>query len=151
MLSNTPGKIEFYSTIAERLGLNPLPTQYALKQEKNTSILLNSATPKYTHTQFQEVYSAIPPVIIIPRYHTDAVRVKWLALMALIQYAHRAPATPAKKEHTKNERSLYRKGLTPMTSAARSLSRMAMKARPIPERTIFFARKVVITARSMIR
>jgi len=65
LLSNTPGKIEFYSTIAERLGLNPLPTQYALKQEKNTSILLNSATPKYTHTQFQEVYSAIPPVIII--------------------------------------------------------------------------------------
>ncbi len=59
------GKIEFYSTIAEKIGFNPLPVQRPLKLGDKDFILLNSATPKYTHTQFQEVYGPIPPLVVI--------------------------------------------------------------------------------------
>ena len=61
--STPSGKIEFYSSIAAEAGLNPMPIQPQLCIEKGKFILLNSATPEYTSTQFQEVYGAIPAVV----------------------------------------------------------------------------------------
>lgn len=57
------GKIEFYSTRAEELGITPLPKQYPLPE--NGFIFLNSAVKNYTHTQFQDVYGVIPPIVFI--------------------------------------------------------------------------------------
>ena len=59
------GKIEFCSSRAVEMGLNPLPTQTPLGIPKGNLILLTSATPKYTSTQFQEVYGAIPAVVLV--------------------------------------------------------------------------------------
>jgi anaerobic selenocysteine-containing dehydrogenase len=63
--STPSGKIEFYSSTAADIGLNPMPIQTPLCIEKGKFILLNSATPKYTSTQFQEVYGAIPAVVVM--------------------------------------------------------------------------------------
>lgn len=59
------GKIEFRSSRAVEMGLNPLPTQTPLRIPKGDFILLTSATPKYTSTQFQEVYGAIPAFVLV--------------------------------------------------------------------------------------
>jgi len=56
------GKIEFYSSIAEERGLAALPEQYSLPR-KNGFIFLNNAVAKYTHTQFQDVYGPLPPIV----------------------------------------------------------------------------------------
>jgi anaerobic selenocysteine-containing dehydrogenase len=58
------GKIEFYSSKAESLGLTPLPKQYPIPK-KEAFILLNNAIAKYTHTQFQDVYGPFPPLVFI--------------------------------------------------------------------------------------
>jgi anaerobic selenocysteine-containing dehydrogenase len=59
----TPSKkIEIYSTRAEK-GVAPLPYQHSA--DKNGYIMLNSALKKYTHTQFQDVFGVIPPLIFI--------------------------------------------------------------------------------------
>ncbi|MFX0093280.1 MAG: molybdopterin-dependent oxidoreductase [Candidatus Hodarchaeota archaeon] len=58
-------KIEFYSTKAKELGVPPIPFQYPLKWNEGKFILLNSSLSKYTHTQFQEVYGAIPAIVQI--------------------------------------------------------------------------------------
>jgi anaerobic selenocysteine-containing dehydrogenase len=63
--STPSGKIEFFSSKAAELGLNPLPIQIPLCIEKGNFILLTSATPKYTSTQFQEVHGAIPAVVMM--------------------------------------------------------------------------------------
>ncbi|OQY19044.1 MAG: hypothetical protein B6I34_09995 [Anaerolineaceae bacterium 4572_32.1] len=57
------GKIEFYSSRAAELGLNPLPIQTRLCIKEGNFILLTSATSKFTSTQFQEVYGAIPALV----------------------------------------------------------------------------------------
>jgi anaerobic selenocysteine-containing dehydrogenase len=57
------GKIEFYSTVAEKMGVDPLPAHHAKKPKG--FILLNSATKQYTHTQFQDVHGNIPPIVFI--------------------------------------------------------------------------------------
>ncbi|MEZ0344944.1 MAG: molybdopterin-dependent oxidoreductase [Infirmifilum sp.] len=56
------GKIEFYSTRALELGLDPLPR---LVEDGSGFTLLNSAHPLYTHTQFRDVYGPIPAVVHI--------------------------------------------------------------------------------------
>lgn len=56
------GRIEFYSTRASSLGLDPLPSIPPLPEAQGF-ILLNSSHPNYTHTQFREVYGPIPPVV----------------------------------------------------------------------------------------
>ncbi len=61
--STPSGKIEFYSSRAAKKGLSPLPVQTPLRTEEREFILLTSATPKYTSTQFQEVYGPIPAVV----------------------------------------------------------------------------------------
>jgi anaerobic selenocysteine-containing dehydrogenase len=59
------GKIEFYSSQAAAMGWNPLPTQAPLRDTTDGFVMLTSATPKYTSTQFQEVYGAIPAVVVL--------------------------------------------------------------------------------------
>ena len=56
------GKIEFYSHQASANGWTPLPRQRPEPATKHAFTYLNSATPAYTHTQFQEVYGPIPAV-----------------------------------------------------------------------------------------
>jgi len=56
---------ELPSSIASEIGLNPMPIQTPLCIEKGNFIMLNSATPKYTSTQFQEIYGAIPAVVVM--------------------------------------------------------------------------------------
>jgi anaerobic selenocysteine-containing dehydrogenase len=61
---HTPtGKIELYSTYAERNGYSPLPLQR--KVESENFILITSSLPQYTHTQFQDVYGEIPKIVFI--------------------------------------------------------------------------------------
>ncbi len=55
------GKIELWSSVAEERGIYPLPQQADVGGDG--FVLLNSATPKYTHTQFREVYGETPAVI----------------------------------------------------------------------------------------
>jgi len=59
------GKIEFYSTEAEELGFNPLPEQFPTENEEGWFVLLNSSIPKYTHSQFIDVYGPIPQIVWI--------------------------------------------------------------------------------------
>lgn len=54
-------KIELYAT----QGDSPLPVQYPLPE--NSFILLNSAVKNYTHTQFQDIYGAIPSLVFMNR------------------------------------------------------------------------------------
>jgi len=59
------GKIEFYSSKAEELGVNSLPSQLLFEVGAEWFILLNSSTPKYTHSQFIDVYGPIPQLVWI--------------------------------------------------------------------------------------
>ncbi|TFF93150.1 MAG: formate dehydrogenase [Promethearchaeota archaeon] len=60
----TPSKkIEFYSTIAKKKGINPLPTIYHPNLDSDEFILLTSSLKNYTHSQFQEIYGKIPPIL----------------------------------------------------------------------------------------
>jgi anaerobic selenocysteine-containing dehydrogenase len=58
-------RIEFVSSVAKQHDINPLPSQLSLERTKDEFILLNSATPKYTHTQFRDVYGPIPVFVWI--------------------------------------------------------------------------------------
>jgi anaerobic selenocysteine-containing dehydrogenase len=57
-------KIEFYSIRAKMLGFSPLPKQHPLP-EKGDFTLLNTAIRKFTHTQFQDVYGPLPPIVLV--------------------------------------------------------------------------------------
>jgi len=60
----TPSKkIEFYSSLAKEIGIDPLPTIDHLKIDSNEFILLTSSLKRYTHSQFQEIYGKIPPIL----------------------------------------------------------------------------------------
>jgi anaerobic selenocysteine-containing dehydrogenase len=74
--STPSGKIEFHSSRAAEIGLNPLPIQTPLRIEKGNFILLTSATPKYTSTQFQEVYSPIPAVMAMNSQDAEQLGIK---------------------------------------------------------------------------
>ncbi len=56
------GKIEFFSSVVGE-GINSLPVQLPISRIGDTFILLNSALPQYTHTQFRDVYGPIPLVV----------------------------------------------------------------------------------------
>jgi anaerobic selenocysteine-containing dehydrogenase len=64
-------KIEFAAT-APPEGISPLPLQQSLSSDEDVFVLLNSATAKYTHSQFTDVYGPIPPVVWI--HPDDAAR-----------------------------------------------------------------------------
>ncbi len=57
------GKIELYSSKALQLGLNPLPEQPEPPGREGYFVLINTATPLYTHTQFRDVYGPIPAIV----------------------------------------------------------------------------------------
>jgi anaerobic selenocysteine-containing dehydrogenase len=74
---STPSrKIEFYSSQAAEMGLDPLPVQAHLHVEKGNFILLTSATPQYTSTQFQEVYGAIPAIVAMNSQDAEQLGIK---------------------------------------------------------------------------
>ena len=56
------GKVEFYSTIAKE-PVTPLPRQLPVEEDDGSFTLLNSALPQWTHSQFRDVYGAIPLVV----------------------------------------------------------------------------------------
>ena len=68
-LDNYPtptGKIEFRSTKAEELGLPPIPKPELLNPPPEYPyVLISSASPLYIHTQFEDVYGNIPPIIMM--------------------------------------------------------------------------------------
>jgi anaerobic selenocysteine-containing dehydrogenase len=53
------GRLEFTSTSVLE-GVSPLPLQYEISLDEGMLIMLNSAIPEYTHTQFRDVYNEIP-------------------------------------------------------------------------------------------
>ncbi len=72
---NTPsGKLEFYSSRALEMGIDPLPGYCPVKPGVEEFILLNSAVRNYTNTQFTESYGPIPAVVTINP--ADAARLK---------------------------------------------------------------------------
>ena len=54
------GKIEFNAWTARDTGATGLPFQEESDPDEHGFILLNSATPKYTHSQFTDVYGPLP-------------------------------------------------------------------------------------------
>ena len=68
------GKMEFASKKAGESGFDPLTLQHLLPGEEDDFTLLTTGLPKYTHSQFQDVYGPIPPIVWInPR---DAARLR---------------------------------------------------------------------------
>lgn len=59
------GKVELFSSIAEKLGYSSTPKPKKNELEEGQFVLINSATMKYTHTQFQDVFGDIPAYIEI--------------------------------------------------------------------------------------
>jgi len=59
------GKIELAASKASDIGVGALPTQETLKSSDDWFTLLNSSIPKYSHSQFTDVYGPIPQVIWI--------------------------------------------------------------------------------------
>ena len=58
-------KIEFVSSTAADRGVSPLPVPVVPNRDNRKFILLTSASPEYTSTQFQEVYGKIPATVTI--------------------------------------------------------------------------------------
>jgi len=58
------GRVEFCSSVAEG-GVSPLPRQVELTLGSDEFILMSSSLPKYTHTQFRDVYGEIPAQVWI--------------------------------------------------------------------------------------
>ncbi len=70
------GKIEFASSTASKQGISPLPKQAILQEEPGQFLLLNSALRNYTHTQFQEIYGEIPPIVHIHPVDAKTLKIK---------------------------------------------------------------------------
>ena len=68
-------KIEFYSSRA--LPENtPLPVQVPISCDTDEFILLNSSMPKWTHTQFMDVYGLIPSIAWINPLDAERLGIK---------------------------------------------------------------------------
>lgn len=59
------GRIEFSSNSAVNNYISKLPFQEQLDSAKGTYVLLNSSIPKYTNSQFTDVYGPIPEIVWI--------------------------------------------------------------------------------------
>jgi anaerobic selenocysteine-containing dehydrogenase len=70
------GKIEFYSSGAPDKCANPLPLQLAIDVDEDWFTLLNSALPKWTHSQFRDVYGPIPEIVWINPIDGDRLGIK---------------------------------------------------------------------------
>ncbi len=62
------GKIEFAVSKALDKGVGEIPFQESFKSNDDFFTLLNSSIPKYTHSQFTDVYGPIPRVVWINPY-----------------------------------------------------------------------------------
>lgn len=58
-------KIDFYPPFPDEKGCLPLPVQEPVSIPRGQFILLNSATSKFTGTQFQEVFGDIPSTVFM--------------------------------------------------------------------------------------
>jgi len=71
------GKIEFYSFLAAREGLSPIPTPPETDtQNENELILITSAHPLYIHTQFEDIYGSIPSELHIGTEDAEKLNLK---------------------------------------------------------------------------
>jgi len=59
------GKIEFAASKATDIGVGALPIQETFKSNDDWFTLLNSSIPKYTHSQFTDVFGPIPQIVWI--------------------------------------------------------------------------------------
>ncbi len=59
------GKIEFNSSTANDISVTGLPFQEELESCEPWFVLLNSAIPQYTHSQFTDVFGPIPQIVWI--------------------------------------------------------------------------------------
>jgi anaerobic selenocysteine-containing dehydrogenase len=57
------GRIEFSSSTAHEIGVHQIPVQMEAAADDEWLVLLNSSLPKYTHSQFTDVYGPIPQVV----------------------------------------------------------------------------------------
>jgi len=69
-------KIEFYSSKALDLGFEPLPHQIEINDNKEWYTLLNSALPKWTHSQFRDVYGPMPDIVWINTEDASKLTIK---------------------------------------------------------------------------
>lgn len=69
-------KIEFYSTLAKEMGIAPLPIKTHPEIDLDEFILLTSSLRNYTHSQFQEIYGNIPPVLKINPEDAKELKIK---------------------------------------------------------------------------
>ena len=74
--STPSGKIEFYSSSAKEMGLEGLPTQTPLDVGDGQFILLASAVPRHTSTQFREVYGPIPAEVTVNPCDADRLGIE---------------------------------------------------------------------------
>jgi len=69
------GKIEFYSSIAKE-GIAPLPSQLSVEVAVGSFILLNSALPLWTHSQFRDVYGEIPQIVWVNAEDAERLEIR---------------------------------------------------------------------------
>lgn len=69
------GKIEFYSSIAKE-GIAPLPCQLSVEVADGSFILLNSALPQWTHSQFRDVYGEIPQIVWVNAEDAERLEIR---------------------------------------------------------------------------
>ena len=70
------GKIEFYSSGAPNKCASPLPLQLPNDVDEGWFTLLNSALPKWTHSQFRDVYGEIPEIVWINPIDANRLGIK---------------------------------------------------------------------------
>ena len=59
------GKLEFYSSRAEAAGIHPLPQHHPPELSPDDFYLINTATRKYTNTQFTEIHGPIHRIVLM--------------------------------------------------------------------------------------
>jgi anaerobic selenocysteine-containing dehydrogenase len=70
------GKIELFSSRALEIGASPLPVQLPLDEDEGWFTLLNSSLPRWTHSQFRDVYGPIPEVVWISPADADSFGIR---------------------------------------------------------------------------
>ena len=78
-----------------------------------------------------------PPIMMVIRNSTDTMMPNCSGLMNASLWAYSAPASPVTVAEIANAVVLNCARLMPMLSAATSLSRSALSARPVRERSTF--------------
>lgn len=70
------GKIELYSSIAEKSGIYPLPEYVENKLDDNEFFLISGALAKYTNSQFQDIYGKVPSYVLINSKDAEKLEIK---------------------------------------------------------------------------